>query len=135
MKSLILFFTLSAFGITAMAQGTTKEQSIDTKTTQPVGEKKTPPTNEYVKMMNGKLLHFKGTTKTEIAKGTEVKLGETIVKADGTVMMKDGTTSKLKEGNIVNVQGKVLDVAAMRMKAAEQKPVQQKPVETKPSGE
>lgn len=134
MKNIMLFFALTTFAITAMAQGAgdSKEQNVQTKTVQQQpAEKKEVPPNEYVKMTEGKVWHYVGTAKTEITGEKQVKLGETIVKADGTVVLKDGTTAKLKEGNVVNKQGRVIDVAVMKQKAAEQRAVQQKSAEQK----
>lgn len=136
MKNLTLFFTLVVFWAAAVAQGAsdTKEQNVETKTfQQQPAEKKTVPVNEYVRMTEGKVWHHVGATKTEVTGENQVKLGETIVKADGTVVMKDGTTTKLKEGNVVNRQGRMIDVAAIKQKAAEHKAAQQKPVEQKSS--
>lgn len=96
---------------------------------QAPAEKKIPPSNEFVKMKNGKLWHTKDGTTTELTK--EIMLGETKIKPDGTVILKDGTTSKLKEDNLVNKNGNVIDVAAFRQKALEQKQAGQKATDPK----
>ena len=68
--------------------------------------------------------HMVGGEKVELTE--EITMGTSIVKPDGTVKMSDGTEVKLKEGNIVNTTGKVIDVAALRQKAAQQKAAEQK---------
>jgi hypothetical protein len=132
-----------------MAQGKTetkeetapaKEQVIQAQPAKPA-EQKAPPQNEYVKMTDGKIWHYVSGKQTEVSKEAEVTLGGTKVKGDGTVTMQDGTTAKMKEGNIVNINGKLIDFAALRQKAEMQKATQQqkavepKPAETAPKGE
>lgn len=149
MKNLILFLALVIFGTVAMAQGKTetkeeaapaKQETIQAKPVESA-ERKAPPPNEYVKMTDGKLWHYVNGKQTEMAKDAEVTLGEAKVKGDGTVKMKDGTTVQMKEGNIVNVNGKLIDFAALKQKAEMQKAAQQqkaaepKTTETAPKGE
>jgi len=126
---------------TALAQGKTEtkqeaapanEQVIQAKPVEPAPQK-TPPPNEYVKMTGGKLIHYANGKETEMTRETEVTLGETKVKGDGSVTMKDGTTTQMKEGNIVNVNGRLIDFAALKQKAEMQKAQQQKAAEPKPA--
>ena len=132
MKNLTVFLAFLSFGFAAMAQSETAPKdapAAPAKTQQAPAERKVPPPSEYVKMKEGKLWHTKDGKTTELTE--EVTLGVTKVKPDGTVVMKDGTTSKLKEENVVNKNGNIIDVAAFRQKAMEQKKPEQNTAEPK----
>jgi len=122
------------FAIAAVAQAQApapaapkEKQNVQKQPQQATAEKKVP-VNEYVKMEEGKLWYHKDGERIELTK--EVTLGETKVKPDGSVVKKDGSTVQMKEGMLVNRNGNVIDMAALKQKALEQQ--QQKKAEPAP---
>ena len=70
--------------------------------------------HEGVIMKDGKLLMMKNGQTTQLTTDLTLDNG-TIVTANGTVKMKDGTTSALKEGDYVGMDGTIGNVKNMRM--------------------
>ncbi|HXB44437.1 MAG TPA: DUF6799 domain-containing protein [Puia sp.] len=64
------------------------------------------PMNDYYVMKDGKVISMKGGKEATLAKTTKLSNGEMIMK-DGNVKMKDGSMMMLKEGQYVDVNGKM----------------------------
>lgn len=123
MKNLFILLAFSVFTFAAMAQTETGPKKTATEATKAQQEVKKKP-NQYVKMKDGKIWLYKDGQQSELTK--EVVLGETTVSPNGEVVTKDGKQAKLKEGNIVNANGQLIDFAELKKKAMEQQQMQNK---------
>jgi hypothetical protein len=100
MKKVIMFLLIAGTCTTAaVAQDTTKSEA-------PKMEKK-EGMKDCVKMQDGKLIVMKGTDIMPLVKDLTLTNG-TVIKADGTVKSADGATMKLKEGEAVDMDGKLM---------------------------
>jgi uncharacterized cupredoxin-like copper-binding protein len=64
------------------------------------------PMNDYYAMKDGKVISMKGGKEATLVKTTKLSNGEMIMK-DGNIKMKDGSMMMLKEGQYVDVNGKM----------------------------
>ena len=97
MKKIILIVALSIAGLGAYAAGFDKEF---------VKQEKTSDKKDCVLMENGTMFVVKDGKKTEMLKAVIMSNG-TKVLANGVVYLKDGTSFKLSNGDLVYMNGKV----------------------------
>lgn len=64
------------------------------------------PMNDYYTMKDGKVISIKGGKEAALVKTTKLNNGEMIMK-DGNLKMKNGSMMMLKEGQYVDVNGKM----------------------------
>ena len=102
MKKIIVVFAMLVFGLPAFAQEGTKKPAASTQT-----DVKAMPTT--VVMKAGKVWLSKEGTMTVLEQ--EIKLNGTLVKPDGSVTLRDGKVTQLKEGDRVTAEGELIMVA------------------------
>ena len=95
MKKMIFAFGLMIIGSGVFAQTSKKMKSC------------------YV-MENGKVMSLKNGKEMTMGKSMMLSNGATVM-TDGTVKMKDGTTTMLKEGQYVDMNGKMGMISDMKM--------------------
>jgi len=109
MKKLFVILTAVVFStVTVFAQATkteTKETKKDAKESKM--ETKADNTHCYA-MINGKMSHCTKTAGDPMTKDVTLKNG-TMVSTKGEVTMKDGKKMMLKEGQCIDMEGKVGD--------------------------
>lgn len=100
MKKVIMFLLVAGTCTTAaVAQDTTK-------TTTPKMEKM-HDMKDCVMMKDGKLIVMKGNSVTALDADLTLTNG-TVVKTDGSVKSADGSAMKLKEGEAIDMDGKMI---------------------------
>ena len=100
MKKLIMCLLVAGtFTTAAVAQDSTK--SVSTKTD------KTSHMKDCVMMKDGKMVEMNKSGITPLAKDLALSNG-TVVNVDGTVKSPDGTILKLKDGEAVDMEGKLI---------------------------
>lgn len=100
MKKVIMFLLVAGTCTTAaVAQDTTKIPSTKTE--------KMNDMKDCVMMKDGKLMVMKGTSITALNTDLTLTNG-TVIKTDGTVKSTDGTAMKLKEGEAIDMDGKMI---------------------------
>ena len=95
MKKLLAVMTAVLFSFGAYAQD--KEKKMD---------KMHASMKDCVMMHDGKMMVMKNGKMTDMTEDITLKNGTMIMK-DGSVMMKDGTNKVLKEGEAVDMEGKI----------------------------
>ncbi|MBC8984963.1 hypothetical protein H9X96_04150 [Pedobacter sp. N36a] len=110
-----LFLMITALGMltcsTVVAQDTIMHKKMKT-------HKMSPP-KDHIMMKDGKMWVMKNGKHTELKEPMTLENG-TMVMADGTVKMKDGNTMMLKNGNSIDMMGKVMP---MKMKKTMKSPM------------
>ena len=100
MKKVIMFLLVAGTCTTAaVAQDSTKSATPKTE--------KSHEMKDCVAMKDGKVVVMKGTNVTVLDKDLTLPNGTTI-KADGSVKMADGTAMQLKEGEALDMEGKLI---------------------------
>ena len=92
---------VSLFAIT-LSLGVFAQDS--TNQTNPTTSQQSVKSHDGVIMKDGKLLMVKNGQATQLTADLTLDNG-TVVKSDGTVQAKDGTTTTLKEGDYVTMEG------------------------------
>ena len=98
MKKVLVSLFAITFTLGVFAQDSTNTTNNNTNQTQGVQK------HEGVIMKDGKLLMMKDGQTTQLTTDLTLDNG-TVVTADGTVKNKDGTTTTLKEGDYVAMDG------------------------------
>lgn len=100
-----LFLMIAAFvvlsGSAVVAQDTTIHKKMKTQ--------KMSNVKDHIKMKDGKMWVIKKGMRTEM-KETMTLANGTMVMTDGTVKMKDGKTMMLKNGNSIDMMGRMMPV-------------------------
>lgn len=100
MKKVIMFLLVAGTCTTAaVAQDTTKSATPKME--------KTLQMKDCVMMKDGKLMVMKGGTVSPLDKELTLTNGN-VIKLDGTIKSTDGTTMKLKEGEAIGLDGKLI---------------------------
>ncbi|MBE7170460.1 MAG: hypothetical protein INR73_07715 [Williamsia sp.] len=97
MKKLLIFLVAATFGLTAAAQHEGHTQKTTEQSTH---------VKEHLMMMDGKMMHIKDGKTMELNQDMQLSNGATIAK-DGTMKMKNGKTRKLKNGEMIYMNGKM----------------------------
>ena len=97
MKKLMILFAAATIGLTAAAQ----HEGHSPKTTEQANH-----TKEHLMKMDGKMMHIKDGKTMELTQEMKLTNGATIAK-DGTMKMKNGKTRKLKDGEMIYMDGKM----------------------------
>lgn len=97
MKKLMILFAAATIGLTAAAQ----HEGHGQQPTEPATHAK-----EHLMMMDGKMMHIKDGKTMELTQEMKLSNGATIAK-DGTMKMKNGDTRKLKDGEMIYMDGKM----------------------------
>jgi len=108
MKKLFIAIIAVAFSTVALAQ--TPEKKADAKPA--ASEKKTTDNTHCYSMKDGAMMHCMGTTAEPMKKDVTLKNGTT-VSTKGVVVMKDGKKAMLKNGECIDVNGKIGDFDKM----------------------
>lgn len=100
MKKVIMFLLVA---------GTCTTAAVAQDTTKTVAPKmgKMHDVKDCVMMKDGKLMVMKGSSVTALDTDLTLTNG-TVVKTDGTVKSADGTAMKLKEGEAIDMDGKMI---------------------------
>jgi hypothetical protein len=116
MKKIVLLgaMTFACIGVFAQTETTSpKNKKNDGQTTydnkQSNGQPKTKSTSKncsYI-MENGKVMKYANGKKVTMEKDMTLKNG-TVLMTDGTMKMKDGKTTKMKEGECMDTSGKMM---------------------------
>jgi hypothetical protein len=122
MKKLIMCLLVAGtFTTAAIAQDSTKSVSTNTDKTNKDRTGKTNQLKDYVVMKDGKMVQVNQSGTTALTKDLTLSNG-TVVNVDGTVKSSDGTLLKLKDGEAVDMEGKLITKKDMDKK--ETAPVQ-----------
>ena len=106
MKKVIMFLLIAGTCTTAaVAQDTTKSAAPPME--------KAHALKDCVMMKDGKLHVMKGTSITGLDKNLTLANG-TVIKTDGTVKAADGTEMTLKEGEAIDMEGKLIKAEPMK---------------------
>lgn len=97
MKKLLILLAAAAFGLSAAAQH---------EGHSPTTTKQADHTKEHLMMMDGKMMHMKDGKSMALTQEIKLSNGATIAK-DGTLKMKNGKTRKLKNGEMIYMDGKM----------------------------
>ena len=97
MKKILIFLATVTIGLTAAAQ----HEGHSQKATEPANH-----TKEHLMMLDGKMMHIKNGKTMELTQEMKLTNGATIVK-DGTMKMKNGKSRKLKNGEMIYMNGKM----------------------------
>jgi hypothetical protein len=97
MKKLLILLAAATIGLTAAAQHEGHTQKATDQTNH---------TKEHLMMMDGKMMHIKDGKTMELTQEMKLSNGATIAK-DGTLKMKNGKTRKLKDGEMIYMDGKM----------------------------
>lgn len=103
-------------------QGQTQDQNKNQGKTQN-GQNKQPGMNQcVVSMDNGKVMVLKNGKKSMMTKDSTLQNGSMLM-ANGFVKMKDGTTLQLKQGDCMDVSGKIIPTttSSIRKSSSSQK--------------
>lgn len=96
---------LSIFAIT-LSFGVFAQDTTTTKTVEPTMQQ--GPKKDVYALKEGKVWEFKNGQKSEVTTNVTLTNGSTL-KTDGTVVTSDGQSTTLKEGQYVDVNGKIGD--------------------------
>jgi hypothetical protein len=99
MKKILMIMAAVAFSFASIAQNSTSGKMETKKET-----KKASP--RCFEMKNGKIMQMKEGSTTEILGETTLENGAVLTK-DGVIKMPDGSTRQVKEGECVNMDGKI----------------------------
>jgi Ni/Co efflux regulator RcnB len=106
MKKLSILLAAVSFSLTAMAQNSTSGNTMEKDKKIENENKMTKEQKHCYEMKNGKMMEMKEGKSMTMT--TDAKLDNgTVIMKDGTVKMSDGTTKKIKEGECVNMDGKI----------------------------
>jgi len=100
MKRLMILFVVLVFGIPVFAQEGTKKPATQT-------EIKAAPTSVIMKA--GKVWLSKDGVMTVLDK--EIRMNGTLVRPDGSVILRDGKTVQLLDGDRITAEGELIMVA------------------------
>lgn len=108
MKKLIMVFAIvGACTSTAVAQDSSATTTTTTTTPAASDKMGSHQMKDCVMLKDGKVMVMKGSAVTAL-NGDLTLTNGTVVKSDGTVKASDGTTMKLKEGEKIDMDGKML---------------------------
>lgn len=97
MKKLLILLAAATIGLAAAAQHEGHGQKSKDQATH---------AKEHLMMMDGKMMHIKDGKTMELTQEMKLSNGATIAK-DGTMKMKNGETQKLKDGEMIYMDGKM----------------------------
>ena len=115
MKKAILCIAAAVFTTVAVAQTTTPDRTEPTQTTPSTTQGTTQTDREqnkdakaykkdHVIMKDGRVFLLQNGQTTEVKSDIALNNGATVT-ADGTVKMKDGSTKKMSDGDMVDMSG------------------------------
>ena len=101
MKNLFLLFATIAISI-----GTSAQKMNPATTTRPMQNENAQKSHDMYAYKNGKLMMDKNGTNSDVTQNATLANGTTIT-TDGKVTWKNGKTQTLKEGDWVDMNGKI----------------------------